>query len=547
MIRAATLSLLALVQVAWADPIAQERIDVRVTIAPSPDGVTAHYNLAQPVARMPLEYSSSPTGKGEWAVTTPGVSYERGQIRGAGGRLFDTFDVVAPARNELSGPYYPCVMKIGPGGRVIYASCFAAHQDEFRTTITFEPPKGNVVMGLPHHAAQLTIDRTFYDSQAGPLYAYIGPRTYVHRSSSADYVVGPDAPAWIAPHIRKIAERVLPFYTKVTGVALRRKPLFLITTEPSDETSMAAQADVTDGPNVAVRIFGEGWKKGGELAVSSLDHTIAHETAHFWNGHHFRSQKSDEAPWLHEGGADYWALVAQRRLGLTGEKDPTALLNQCIDLLGPDSLKRGHAKVAYACGATQWFADLGEQGRGRDIFALWREMFARAEANGGYYSAAMFRSLAEETSPAVGNAFRLIFEPGDPSRWNELPPLLATLGVKIESAPFPPDWVRNRIVFHLLKQVCTGPGYGKRNFDDHFVLDAGDDCGPLSGGPEVDMINGVNLFTDPLAAHEVVKAACEAKATVTLTRTSNQQQQRTMTCTVPLPPLPPAFRIAAGS
>lgn len=540
-----TLALFALVSAASANPTTHERINVAVRISPSTDGVVARYEITRPVAQMFLEYGSTQAGKGERSVTTPGISYESGQIRGAGGRLFDKFDLVARARNELSGPYYPCVMKIGPLGRVIYASCFAAHQDEFRTTIAFAPPRGAVVMGLPDGVARLAIDRTYFGSQAGPRYVFIGPSVYVHRKRGADYVVGPEAPAWITPQVKKIAERILPFYEGATGVALGRKPLFLVTAEPGDEASMAFQADVTDGPNVALRFFSDGWVKPSAWSTGALDHSIPHEIAHFWNSHHFRSLRSDRAPWLHEGGAEYWARIAQRRLDLAGDKDPTTALNQCIDLLGVDGLKPTHGQIDYACGETlQWIADLGEQTHGRDVFALWREMFARAEANGGYYSAEMFRSLAERSSPAVADAFRLIFEPGDPVRWQNLPQLLAPLDVKIESARFPADRMRNRIIMHLLKQTCgRGRSYGKRSFDDHFVLDS-EGCGPLSGNPEVDTINGVKLFTDAATAYEAVTTACASGATITLSRTG-KPERRSMICTVPLPPLPRAFRLGS--
>ena len=153
----------------------------------------------------------------------------------------------------------------------------------------------------------------------------------------------------------------------------------------------------------------------------------------------------------------------------------------------------------------------------------------------------MFKEHARRT-PAVFEAFLLVFEPGDVARWNKLPAILATLGTKLEIAPYPPDKMRNAIVLHLLKLACAPGLISKNNYTDHFRLNTDDRCGSLASNPEVDSVNGHNLFTDTQAAFASVTKDCEAGAEVTLSR-SGQADVRTMSCTKPLQQ-PPTFKLA---
>lgn len=80
--------------------------------------------------------------------------------------------------------------------------------------------------------------------------------------------------------------------------------------------------------------------------------------------------------------------------------------------------------------------------------------------------------------------------------------------------------------------------------EDHMKLDTGDRCGPLSGDPEIDTLNGYSLYSDLPAAHAALKQACEQNTDVTFTRTGKPDKV-TAACTKPLPPSPPNFRIVS--
>jgi hypothetical protein len=519
------------------------RTKLYVRISPTPEGVVARYQLARPVARLALEYTDGHLRDGTWSISTPGLLYKDNEIFSDDGREFNQFEVSVAARNELTDAVYPCVMKIGETGRIVYASYFAGRQAEFRSTLEFIADSGSVVLGLQPGATRLEVDRTFFGHQAAAQYVYVGPKAFVREGKQADSVIGPEVPAWLEVEVGRQATHILNFYARKTGVALRRRPLLLFTYEP---TAKAFQGDVTDGPAVALRFFGPAWNRRDELSIKSVKSFMGHEVAHFWNSHHFRSQDSDRAPWLHEGGAEYWSHAAQARLGSDSAVDPAIALNECIQRLGVGKLGSSHSKVAYVCGDTlQWLADLGMRQKGRDIFSLWRDMFKRAESNGGFYSSAMFRDMAERTSPSVAQAFQLVLDDVGAQRWLNLPLILKGVGMTLTTQPPTPERIRHSILFHLLNQVC---GPGSRGFftaDDNLKLDTGDRCGPLSGDPEIDSANGHNLFTNAAAAYASVKASCETKGAVTFSR-AGKPGKWSVTCTAPLPEMPPAFSVNAS-
>lgn len=522
------------------------RTPVRVTIAVTAGGVSAKFRLAKPAERFALEYNDGVLREKSWTLPQNFVLQDHA-ITTVDGTPFNAFDVAIRAHNELADAVYACVMRLGEG-RVVYASYFAGEQSAFDTTIDFLVSEGETVLGLPMPGATLRVDRTAVaGDQAGDFYVYMGPVKHVKRARLATYVVDPDAPPWAQLEIEKLAEPSLAFYRRKTGVALLRAPVIMTTVTPGSSGSLVA--DVTDGPNVAFRILGDAWKSQTVKATARLRHMAMHEYAHFWNSHRYHSSDNENARWLHEGGAEYWARLAEA----AAQRSKAALLssnervlNDCVDRLRDQPLPRTRSGPHYPCGEVlQWFADLGMQESGGDIFDLWREIFRKAESNGGYYSAKMFRELAERGAPAVGEAMSIVLDRHGVERWAELPHALAPLGVTLDALPPSERAYRDAAVMHVLASTCK-KSYGFWTEKNWLKLDTGDRCGPLSGDPEVDTVNGRNLFTDPVGAFTAVEAACRANGAVTFGR-QNQTDTWTVTCAKPLSRPPPSFRMVAMS
>ncbi len=527
---------LAVIETARAD----ERLKLNVRVAHAPEGVAAHFEIERDVSSLRLEYRSE-LAEGTWSISTPGLTYKNGEI--SGDAPFRAFDVVVAARNDLSGPFYPCVVKIGDGGRVVYASYFAGEQSAFDTTITFAAQEGTAVVGLPRGGQMLRVERTAVaDDQAASIYVYMGPLSSAREMPLATFVADPTAPAWIQEQIENLAGPSLAFYRRSTGVSLRRKPLIMTTFTPGRRG--AFQADVTEGPNVAFRIFGDQWLTKSDRAMADVRHTARHEYAHFWNSHAFRSSDNERARWLHEGGAEYWARLAEADHDHRDRisRNVESALNRCAQQLDATPLSHARDNEAYPCGETiHWFADLGRRANGKDYFGLWRELFKRAAANGGNYSVAMFRDLAEQNAPAVRDAIALLVDGEGTARWHDLPAIAGKLGAKIETTSPAPETFRNAAVMHVLKEHCNG-SYGFWTEESWLKLDTGDRCGPYSGDQEIDSVNGHNLFTEPKAAFDAVEAACKSNGDITFSRTGVERTW-TAKCERPLQQPPPGFRI----
>jgi hypothetical protein len=202
--------------------------------------------------------------------------------------------------------------------------------------------------------------------------------------------------------------------------------------------------------------------------------------------------------------------------------------------------------ATYVCGQTiYWFADAGERrrsnGRG-DIFSLWRRILDKAEENGGAYGPDHVLAIIAPDEPAKNTLGLFLAESGT-ERWQKLPALAAILGIKLQAGPPSTESLRHLALFHILNQYCTG-SRGMWTQNDYLKLDTGDRCGPLNGDPDVDALNGHNLFTDMPAAYAAVTAACAANGEIAFTR-AGKSDKVTATCTKPVPTAPPSFRIRA--
>jgi hypothetical protein len=214
-----------------------------------------------------------------------------------------------------------------------------------------------------------------------------------------------------------------------------------------------------------------------------------------------------------------------------------------------DSALSGHRSGAtYACGEViYWIADLAEKkrshGRG-DIFSIWRRMFDRADNNGGIYTFHDFLSLTA-TSEDTGKALAIFLSDRGAERWQTLPTALKPLGAKLETEPPAPEALRHIAMWHVLDMVCTlDQSRGMLLQSDHLRLDTGDHCGPLSGDPEVDSLNGHSLFTAMPAAYAAAQTACVAGGDLIFTRTS-KPDKIVVLCNTRLGPAPPTFRVLA--
>jgi hypothetical protein len=278
------------------------------------------------------------------------------------------------------------------------------------------------------------------------------------------------------------------------------------------------RGDVSAGWIMALRFEGHAWQERGPDDTYDIVHLIAHEGFHLWNGMMFNSRQITAQPWLHEGSAEYAALLALRTLGeLSDEEfrdDLEGRINRCHAELGTEPLTEMAGKLdkaAYDCGvAVQWIADVAirrRSGQSRDFFTLWHDLFAGAVGQHDQYSVEAFeQAVPPEARPALS----LILDQPGAERWQALPRRLASLGIDLA----PPgevttdDALRHRALLHLLIQACGADHHSFVTEPGFLQLDTGPGCGTLAGDPSIASAEGHDLFRDMPGAFAAMAKKC---------------------------------------
>jgi len=523
---------------------AADRTNVRVTIEPTATGIRAQFAFERAVPHFRLSYVSDEIRDRTWKFATPNFAREGTLIAKTDGQPFDGFVVEVEHFNEQTNAIYANVFRVGEG-LAFYAGYFVGIDDEFETTIEVRPSRDQIVEGLPLGGNVWSVEPAFHGN-AGNRFVYVGPESQLTKGDHAHFVFPPDLPKTLTDRIRSNVDGSIIFYSRKLARKLPGKPLIIVAPNPESKNSNN-QGSATSGPMVALRLFGKRWQTFDEKS-DSFDHFIAHEAAHFWNSNTFHAVEGSPA-WLWEGSAELWALEARiavmRRLDAKGRRDHIEnALNACVNSLLDRPFGGHRSGATYVCGETLfWLADIvaKKRSKGRqNIFTLWRQIFDKAENNGGIYTANEIFERAAPTTQAK-EAFALFLADEGYERWQTLPARLKPFGANVQAEPPTDHTLRTTMIMHLLDLYCEGTR-GMWYEDDHMKLDTGDRCGPLSGDAEIDTLNGHSLYTDVKAAHAALTKACEQGADVTLTRTGKPDKV-TAACTKPLPPSPPNFKI----
>jgi hypothetical protein len=515
--------------------LASAATSARVALRPVATGVEATFVLPEPVTRFALQEAVEDVRGDTWHVQTPGVVLDKGAVSRADGASFDTFSVLITPDSRARDRRYPALTAIG-GGWQVYGPYFQAAEGLPPVEASIAPPKGWTT------APAVKDGRVPLDG-----YVYVGPTANL-VSGAATFVAGPEAPAVLRDAVAKAASQATAYYTRRLGVGLKAKPTVMIALLPSFNPGW--QGDTTAGPVASLRFFGP---KADQMDAGDIDraaHFVDHEFFHFWNSRTFRSRDGGKEAWLHEGMAEYAALLTSRQAGTTTEaKVAEALgdrLTGCANSLKAkgmvaDPPRRGGA--VYDCGVlVQWIADLRVRktsSGSRDAFDLWRELFAEAGRHGDEYDGAGFLARAG-LSEQADEPLRLLMQPGDPDRWPRLADALRGLGAKV-TASRSEEAERDALVMHVLGQVCKGSRGYYGGDPKALKLDTEDRCGVLNGDPTIDTIAGHDIMTDPHAAFDAAGPICAAQGEIVLSLKG--KAVGTVTCKTPMPPRPLAWTV----
>mgnify|MGYP002714103082 FL=1 len=461
---------------------------VQAEVERSAEGVLVRYRLPAPVESFVFE--DKDVIRTRWRVSTQGLTLQDGVV--TGDAPFSSFELqIAPDAAEVDRIYVG--LSRAGDGYVVYGPALRAEGQDTRLQFS----------GAASDAALPT-----ENAIAG--YAFVGPADHVGGDEHGVFVARPDLTADLAQPIRSAFVSSMAFYQARLGLDLPYRPAIVVSTDSPGPSGF--RGDVTDTGVISVRFHGDSWRYDPD-AVAPF---VWHEVFHLWNGHSVVTRDGDTAPWLHEGGAEYAALAGAVSSGAMSEaRARTALadrLNGCRRAIGVDDLDQSSLRsggAVYDCGTlVQWLADLElRQAGAGDVFSVWRDVLGAGRRNlqNGYGVADFEAALPTESA-----ARSFLKEPGE-GRWRRLQDRMARLGVRFVNAPGPND-LRVAALFHVAAANCQG-SYGFYDEPGALKLD-GDRCGPLSGGPVIDAVEGFDPQQESAAMFDAVQKRCADKQPV---------------------------------
>lgn len=499
---------------------------VEVRLTSGADGLVATFTLPRPTTKFVFAEPSPEIRADTWAMATPGLKLADSEVTAADGKPFGSFQIAIRPDSIERDRIYPALVRMGADGWMIYGPYFKAAEGE--TRLTARLPKGWVT--LSGSGARLDLEG----------YGFLGSAAYVERGA-ATVVTPTGTPAWLKAQVLRSANGATSFYSRRLGYGLRRPPLIMMLQR--DSLSGGFRGDTTPGDVVSLRFNGKGWLTAEDGAGRRIGRFVAHEFFHFWNKPN-GLDIGEAQPWLHEGAAEYAALLYGLQAGDLTEDEfrgelgerltgcVRALPTAALGLKGPT---RG--EPVYHCGVVaEWLADLQlrRAGGSRDMLSLWGPILGGDPAG---YSVAGFRAAA-----GPGPLDRLLDGSG-PDRWPGLFKALEPFGVALSQAEDPAA-ARSSAVMQVLAGLCKGKSYGFYRQDDRLVLDASGGCAAAFGGAEVDTLEGQGLFADPLGAYDAVAAACAAGRPVKVGFQGRPVGE--WACQAPLPPRPVRWVVEAS-
>lgn len=447
------------------------------------------YELPEATDRVELVHSDV-LRRDEWRVATAGVRLVDDALVGDTPRT--SFEVVIPPDTVELDRVYPSLHRVGRGVAIYGPTLLVEGVD---AQIVLRPGAGGVA--IPEEGAERG-------------YAWLGPADAVIQGGGFRMVVGESVAPWLVEHVRGEAEVALAYYERKLERS-GRAPTILV----SMQSTLAGnyRGDASRTAVISLRFFDPRWNEFDPGAAAGLAKFVRHEAFHLWNG-----EAASRAPsWLHEGGAEYAAIVAAVDAGVLthdqGIEQVSYHLDRCRATLGDRSLAAAElsGQEIYWCGvALQWIADTearGESKGQRDTFTIWRELLRRGEDGG--YSLGDLRAVA-------GPVVAMMLDDESPERWSRLAGALERYGARITDVVDDRGW-RAAALQHLLAQHCQGGGRGFYTESDHVRFDTpADDCGVIGGSPEIVWVGGASIMKEPRKAFDAVRKACGAGESVVL-------------------------------
>lgn len=381
------------------------------------------YRLASDSATLRFSRNPNDSRPDRWQT---GDQYEFAHAEGAellrrvDGGEFNEVSVVVPARYLPLPKDYAPFSPFTDGGLLIHTGQFhacpgiEACPDNGEWRLSVHATKNIIANGEVHAEAV-----TFIDSRDGTN-VYVGDSQPL-ESSHFVAVIDAGLPAEIHDLLHQLFPPLMDYFTQRLG-ALRQKPAMFASIDPASPSGSGFNAQGGTLPGqVFIHLYGERWAhESGERAPDQLPFFFAHEAAHLYQ----RTGRdnvdvNNEQSWIHEGGADAFAILTMTKFTGVDRQLVEARFNKAVDscidgLVALDGLAlnasydSGSFDNYYNCGlvmnlvvdAAVIAASNGEQ----DLFDVWKTFISRVTA-GDPWNQQVFLQVVEEMGAADAAEF----------------------------------------------------------------------------------------------------------------------------------------------
>jgi hypothetical protein len=416
-------------------------VEITITHLIDQDAWMIEYELPERVQELTFVRNQSAFRSTSWELSEGDVEFGRkGEyeiVRGLDGEPFDNFSIVAPSLPQLLPKDYSQNYLFTDGSNLLFTGHFIVAENttdpvEYSLRLTPAKSEGIVVRGRYYDDTA-----TITDPGDNGLFAYFGALEPLQNDNYIA-VLDPGLPDWLVRLLPEYLPRLFDFYASRLGDELASRPSIYFSFGDGDSESTHFNGGALLDGTYQLRATGRAWYEPDLFLRLMVPASIAHESAHLWNGHVTSSDNNAGASWMHEGGAEILAWRAMRELEYLSKDEFDSKLGEaydhCVDALRGRALmsvaKTGEHQLLYSCGAVIGRAsELSLQQNGSDIFAFWRELINVAVGSKSFSQQTYFDILLEmgEDDELVAALQELVFE-SHGSTGDQLDKVFASVG-----------------------------------------------------------------------------------------------------------------------
>lgn len=502
------------------------------------------YRFPMPIKEFEFKQSPAQLSDKGLSFITSGLEYAENKIRTKGTSSFQEAEFSLTRPKMVLRQYDPLI-HFTSAGTAAYSENLVLKKEQWITEFRLRPSSNerSFIAGSTSEIAAASGMRA--DPASRGAYLYIGTIAPVQAGKMV-YFADPALPHWVREDFVRTAESTLSYFSDELGTPQPLHPVFFLTMDGLDDAGRNYRGDTLPAQFIRLNLFGGGWIIKNETKQNQLRKLIAHEIFHLWNAEFYAADH--DHPWMHEGGADYFALKSLLARSLISRQYAIDAMNTALNNCLTDQMQSNLASVAsqttaqrlyYDCGSFIYY--LAEKGFNN------KNEFYHAVFDGKTQASSpqrFVRHLAEK--PELLTLVSLIDDlesgAGVPLG-RKIREQLHAQGIRYETSPF--DIAGPVYSQALLSSVigadCQGVGYWA--LEAGIKVDSNMGCKRLSGFPVITKMMNLNPVKQPKLAYEAVRKQCVTpNATLGLETDSGQRLE--LACGRPLPEVSPPIYIS---